>query len=294
LTVSSMTGYGRADGVIGPHSWAWEAKSVNGRSLDLKVRLPPGLDRLEPAVREAVRARFKRGSIQIGLRIDRAEAAGGVGVNLDLVRQLLAAGAPFVAAGEVTPPRWDGLLALRGVLQADGAEDTSFADAAHDPVLVGGLETALNALAGARASEGAALAKMLGVLVDEVDRLAAEARRIAAGGPEQMVERIRSRLALLGPDVALDPQRLAQEAALIAVKADLREELDRLGAHCVETRGLLAKPEPAGRRLEFLAQEFHREANTLGSKASDLALTRIALDLKTTIDQLREQSANVE
>ncbi|MFZ4071612.1 MAG: YicC/YloC family endoribonuclease [Caulobacterales bacterium] len=290
-----MTGYGRADGVLSAQAWVWEAKSVNGRSLDLKIRLPPGLDRLEPAMREAVRARFKRGSIQLNLRLDRADAAAGaVAINTALVEQLIAAGAPFIAAGKATTPSWDGLLAIRGVVASEAGEEADVSDASQDGALLAGMGEALDRLAAARFSEGAALARMLTGLVSEVERLAGLARTQAGGGPAAIAERIQARLGALGPDLQLDPQRLAQEAALIATKADVREELDRLDAHCAEARTLLAKPEAAGRRLEFLAQEFHREANTLGSKSSDLALTRIALDLKTAIDQLREQSANVE
>lgn len=286
-----MTGFGRAEGAAPGMSWVWEARSVNGRSLDLKIRMPHGYDVLEPVVREAAKARFRRGSLQIGLTVKQDLADTGLNINEPFVRAAIEAGAPYVRDGLVAPPRWDGLLALRGALVAEPLADIG--DAARIEAVRAGIEPALDALAAARADEGAALQRMLGALLVTIAGAAAQARGLAAAQPEAIAERLRQKIAALAADV-LDPQRLAAEAALLATKADVREELDRLEAHVAEARTLIAAPEPAGRRLEFLAQELNREANTLCSKSNDLALTRLGLDLKTAIDQFREQSANVE
>jgi uncharacterized protein (TIGR00255 family) len=185
-------------------------------------------------------------------------------------------------------------LQVRGVLQFDEVADDEASRATLDATLREGLGVAFDALAAARAQEGRVLADVLEALVNRVETLTADARASAAAAPASLAARLQDRLAALTPDVVLDPARLAQEAALLAAKADVREELERLQAHAGEARSLIRGGEPAGRRLDFLAQEFNREANTLCSKASDLALTRIGLDLKTAIDQLREQCANVE
>lgn len=294
MAIVSMTGFGRAEGASGGYAWAWEARSVNGRGLDVRTRLPNGLDALEPMVREAAQKRFKRGSLQVGLVLKRDVSTPSFSINTALIDALLAASGPFVASGRVAPPTWDGLLGVRGVLSGDDAAETSEARAALEEVLKAGLAAALDGLAVTRAQEGVALAKVLEALLARIETSVAQARALAAATPGALMERIRARLAGLAPEVAIDPQRLAQEAALAAQRADVREELDRLTAHIGEARALLVSADAAGRRLEFLAQEFNREANTLGSKSSDLALTRISLDLKTTIDQLREQAANVE
>lgn len=289
-----MTGFGRAEGASGGYAWAWEARSVNGRGLDVRVRVPTGFDALEPVVREAAQKRFKRGSLQVGLTLKRDATAPAVSVNAQLVDALLAASEPFVTTGRVARPTWDGMLNVRGVLASEESTDTPEARAALEEDLKAGLNVALDGLAATRTQEGAATAKMLEAVLAQIETSVTSARALAAATPQALLERIRARLDALSPDVAIDPQRLAQEATMAAQRADVREELDRLAAHVEEARALLVSPDAAGRRLEFLAQEFNREANTLGSKSSDLALTRISLDLKTTIDQLREQAANVE
>lgn len=287
-----MTGFGRAEGATSGMSWVWEARSVNGRSLDLKIRMPHGYDVLEPVVREAAKARFRRGSLQIGLTVKQDLAETGLNINEPFVRAAIEAGLPYLRDGLVAPPRWDGLLALRGALVAEPAADIG--DAARIEAVRAGIDPALDALAAARADEGVALQRILGALLDTVAAAAAQARGLAAAQPDAIADRLRQKIAALAGEAGLDPQRLAAEAALLATKADVREELDRLEAHVTEARTLLAAPEPAGRRLEFLSQELNREANTLCSKSNDLALTRLGLDLKTAIDQFREQSANVE
>ncbi|MEJ0059145.1 MAG: YicC/YloC family endoribonuclease [Terricaulis sp.] len=296
MSISGMTGFARAEGAHEGLRWIWEAKSVNGRGLDLKLRLPPGLDALEPMAREAAAKRFKRGSIQAGLTLARdASAAPPVRIDFAYVEKLVEAGRPLVDAGKVTPATWDGLLSLRGVLIAEEAEAQSDdARAALEAALLAGFVAAVNKLDDARKQEGRMLAATLGALADQIDALIASARASAAAAPAAALERIKLRLAALSPEVQFDPLRLAQEAALAASRADVQEELDRLGAHAGELRSLLAKDEPAGRRLDFLVQELAREANTLCSKSADLELTRIGLALKTAIDQIKEQAANAE
>jgi uncharacterized protein (TIGR00255 family) len=296
MAISGMTGFGRSDGAAAGRRWIWEVRSVNGRGLDIKSRLPAGLEALESAVREAASTRFKRGSIQASLSVTRdAEAGGGATIDRAFVAKLIEAGAAHVASGAVAPARWDGLLQVRGVLLSEEAgEDVASSRSAVEAAAREGLAPAFDALAAARAQEGRVLASVLESLVERVEALTATARDNAAATPAALAARLQERLGALAPDIQLDPARLAQEAAVLASKADVREELERLQAHADEARSLIRGPDAAGRRLDFLSQELNREANTLCSKSSDLALTRIGLDLKTAIDQFREQCANVE
>jgi len=245
-------------------------------------------------VRAATNAKFKRGSVQASLSIARdADAAPPLKIDLALAERLIAAGEPF--KGRVAKPRWDGILAVRGVVQSeDATAQTEEERAAFEGALVAGFSVALEGLAQARQAEGRALAAIFSEAADRLDAGIAAARVTAAAAPAAALERIRQRLESLAPDLKLDPQRLAQEAAIAATRADVQEELERLSAHAAELRSLITKPEPAGRRLDFLSQELTREANTLCSKSSDLELTRIGLDLKTVVDQIKEQAANVE
>ncbi|MGE0827920.1 MAG: YicC/YloC family endoribonuclease [Hyphomonadaceae bacterium] len=292
--ISGMTGFARTDGARGAVRWAWEARSVNGRGLDLKLKLPPGFEALEPIAREAAGKRFKRGSVQLGLSVKQELAAATAAkINLAHVEALIAAGKPFIARGEATAPRWDGLLALRGALIAEEAEPEAI-EKEIEADLVRGMEGALDALDAARRQEGRALASVFESMIARIEALVVEARGSAAAAPGAIRERIVQRLEGLSPDIKIDPQRLAQEASLAAMRADVQEELERLSAHAKEARALVASDAPAGRRLDFLAQEFSREANTLCSKSQDLALTRAGLELKSVIDQFKEQAANVE
>ena len=294
MTISGMTGFARAEGEHDGERWIWELKSVNGRGLDLKLRLPPGFDALEPLARAAAMAKFKRGSLQASLTFARgASAAATQKLDLELVERLLAARERF--GDRIAPPRWDGMLAVRGVLVGDDASEMSEQErAAFEVALIAGFAAALDGLAAARNAEGRMLAAALTEAANRLDALIAAARASAAATPAAALERIRQRLEALAPEVKLDPARVAQEAAIVASKADVQEELERLAAHSIELRTLLTKPEPAGRRLDFLSQELTREANTLCSKSADLELTRIGLDLKTVVDQIKEQAANVE
>lgn len=289
-----MTGFARAEGEHQGQRWIWEMKSVNGRGLDLKLRLPTGFDALEQPARTAAGGVFKRGSLQATLTLARdAGAAAPLKIDFALIERLLQAGEQF--EGRVEKPRWDGLLGVRGVLLTDDAAEASEeARTELEAALLVGFVSALDMLVDARRAEGQVLAGVFADAADRLEALIAAARKCAAAAPAAALERIKQRLESLAPEIKADPARLAQEAAFAATKADVQEELERLSAHTAELRTLVTKPEPAGRRLDFLSQELTREANTLCSKSADLELTRIGLDLKTVVDQIKEQAANVE
>lgn len=294
--LTGMTGFGRSEGQSGDANWVWEARSVNGRTLDVRLRTPPGYDALEPRIREACQRRFRRGSIQINLTVkrDAASILPVLTVNHELVERLLAIGAPLIEAGKATTPDWANLLQVRGVIEVAETVESDAQKAAREADILVGLTTALDNLLAARDSEGEALGTILRAAIDRVESLTVTAADEAVAQVFAIKERVEKRAAeLLGANNT-DPIRLTQEAAALALKADVREELDRLAGHVVEAHKIIAEGEGAGRKLEFLAQEFGREANTLGAKAATLALTRASLDLKQTVDQLKEQSANVE
>jgi uncharacterized protein (TIGR00255 family) len=290
-----MTGFARAAGHDESLSWTWEIKSVNGRSLDMRFRLPAGFDRVEAAARDLVAQRFKRGSFTGTLVLARVGSGGGWRVNRELIDQLLSLHQDFAGRIAPGPPRLDALLAVRGVVeQVEGAESEAAAERRLSH-LIASFEEALGALAAARAAEGARLLGVLGEHLDGIAALAEEAGASAALQPAALGARLREQLAALRQDEpALSEERIAQEAAMLVAKADVREELDRLKAHVGAARELLAQKEAVGRRLDFLCQEFNREANTLCSKAAELELTRIGLALKAAIEQFREQVQNVE
>jgi uncharacterized protein (TIGR00255 family) len=290
-----MTGYARAEGAQGALAWTWELRSVNGKGLDIRLRMPPGLEHLENDIRKRLGAGLGRGNVNASLDMRRAAGAQRYVVNEALLGQILALAPELEKRTELRRPSLDGLLALRGMLEP--AEDTPDAaeQADRDAALLESLDAALAGLREARAREGAALAEVLAGQLDEIERLHGRAAELAAAQPAALRERLRQRLDELladGPDIAED--RLAQEVALLAGKADVREELDRLSAHVASAREMLAQGGVIGRRLDFLAQEFNREANTLCSKSADVTLTNVGLELKTVIDQVREQVQNVE
>lgn len=294
MAFSGMTGFSRVEGAEGPWTWAAEARSVNGRNLEVRFRGPPGFDGLERIVREAGQARFQRGQVSVSLQAKRAEAGGGsVSVNLEQIERYLAAVEPLVQAGRVAPPSADGLLSLRGVIETADAEDDPDARAALEAAIAASLVAALEALKASRLGEGAALAPVLRGLIDKMAALVATAEAEAAAQPASIRDRFARRLTELAGEAAT-PERILQEAAAQASKADVREELDRLTGHIASARDLIAGDGPSGRRLDFLTQEFMREANTLCSKSATSALTAAGLELKATIEQFREQVQNVE
>lgn len=290
-----MTGFARAVGHDRALGWTWEVKSVNGRSLDIRFRLPLGFDRVEAAARSLVSQRFKRGSLSASLSLARPAATAGWRINRELIEQLLALHKDFGGRIARSAPRLDALLAVRGVVEPVEEPESEEAAERRAAAIIATFEQALAALAAAREAEGARLAAVLGTQLDAIAQLTAEAEGIAALRPDALKARIREQLAaLVEAEPSLPQERLAQELALLAIKADVREELDRLKAHLVAARELIAGGEAVGRRLDFLCQELNREVNTLCAKAAEVALTRVGLALKAAVDQLREQVQNIE
>ena len=288
-----MTGFCRREGAAGDWAWAVEARSVNGRNLDVRFRGPPGFDALERVAREAAQARFQRGQIAVNVQARRAETVGQARVNLEALERYLTVCEPFVVAGRAAPPTMDGLLALRGVVEVGDEDDDLEIHASVQAAMAAGLVQALDGLKVARLEEGAALAGLLIGFLTRIETLVAAAEGDASAQPALIKERYERRLAELAGEAA-GPERIVQEAAAMAVKADVREELDRLTSHIDAGRALLAGEAAAGRRLDFLTQEFMREAGTLCAKSASIALTAIGLELKAMIDQFREQAQNVE
>ena len=293
LSLSSMTGFARAEGSAGDWTWAIEARSVNGRNLEVRFRGPSGFDNLERVAREAAQARFRRGQISVSLQARRAEGACAIRINQEQLDRYLALAEALAKSGRAWLPSPDGLLGLRGVVEAAEIDDDTDARAALESAVGESLTQAFDALKASRQAEGAALAAVLGGLVDRIEALTGEAGTEAATQGPAIRDRFARRLSeLLGEAAPAD--RVMQEAAVMAVKADVREELDRLAGHVSAARSLLADGAGVGRRLDFLTQEFMREANTLCSKSATTGLTRTGLALKAAIDQLREQVQNVE
>lgn len=295
MPLASMTGFARSEGHHGDIGWSWEIRSVNGRGLDLRSRVPAGAEALEPRIRPAVAARFARGSINVTLSVSEAASAPRLRLNREVLDQVLPLLDELRGRIDAAPPSLDGLLRLRGVLEPVEEAESADARAAREEAMAADLEAALEALAAARAEEGARLEDMLTGHLDRIRDLAGEARTCAGARPDAIRTRLTERLAALTGQVpALSEERLAQEVALLAAKGDIAEELDRLDAHLAAAAELIAEGGAVGRRLDFLCQEFNREANTLCSKSSDIALTRVGLEIKAAVEQLREQVQNVE
>ncbi|MBD3835480.1 MAG: YicC family protein [Brevundimonas sp.] len=288
-----MTGFGRADGAADGWTWSVEARSVNGRNLEVRYRGPNGFDELERLAKAAAQSRFARGQVTLGLQARRARAADvAVVVNEPLLARYLSLANQLAEEG-ATPPSADGLLALRGVIEAPEEEDDAETHAAVQAEMAQTIEAALDALKTSRLGEGAQLQPVLQDFVARIEALVAQAEAEAEGQVEAIRERFTRRISELAPDAPGLEDRIFLEAAALASKADVREELDRLTAHVAAARQLLGQP-PAGRKLDFLMQEFMREANTLCSKSATTALTALGLELKAVIEQLREQVQNVE
>ncbi len=295
MAVSSMTGFARAAGAIGDYSWAWEVKSVNSRGLDLRTRLQGGLDGLDVAVRAAAARRFHRGHLSLNLTLNRAGSEPTAQINEDVLATVLAVANDLAARIDAAPPTVDGLLSLRGVVETVEPEESEAERKALEAGVLASLEETLDLLVADREAEGSRLGEIVGGQVDTIARLTKDAGKLAALQPAALKARLQQQVAdILGAAAGLSEERLLQEAALLATKADVREELDRLTAHVGAARELFADDGAIGRRLDFLAQEFNREANTLCSKSQDAALTNIGIELKTVIDQFREQAQNIE
>jgi len=295
MPLMSMTGFARRDTAGTAVRATWELRSVNGKGLDVRLRLPPGLERLEIPVRERCAARLARGNVQASLAIQGATAAPRVRINEEVLKSLIAAMEKIGTGIDVQPPTLDGILSIRGVVEIEEAEAGDAAAAETDAEILAALDGALDELIAMRIREGTAIGTVLGTRLDEIARLAREAEASPARTPEAIRARLAEQIAaLLDAAPALDPDRLHQEAVLLATRADIREEIDRLDAHVAAARELLAAGGPVGRRLDFLAQEFNREVNTLCAKSNDRGLTATGLELKAVVDQLREQIQNLE
>jgi uncharacterized protein (TIGR00255 family) len=291
-----MTGFARSVGEANDCSWAWEVRSVNGKGLDARCRLPTGFEALELKARERATRKLKRGSVWMNLTVTRSVAQADIQVNTDALDRIIAI-LPDIQRRlpEFRPTSAEGLLGLRGMIEIVDQQPSEEERAALDTALLDGLDRTLDALVAMRQEEGARMAALLDGHLERIGILCADAERLAALQPEAIRERLREQVAaLLETAPALPEDRLAQEVAVLATKADTREEVDRLKAHREAAAVLLSGPGPVGRKLEFLCQEFNREANTLCAKSSDVELTRIGIDLKATIDQLREQVQNIE
>jgi uncharacterized protein (TIGR00255 family) len=291
--ISGMTGFGRADGAHGDWTWSVEARSVNGRNLEVRFRGPPGFDSLERHAKTAAQARLSRGQVTLGVQAKRADpGAAALKVKEDILARYLTLANQLAEEG-ATPPSADGLLSLRGVLEAPEEVDDPEARAAVEAAMAVTIDQALEALKISRDREGSQLLPLVTDFIDRIAALTASAETEAAAQTAAIRERFARRMTELAPDAPGLEDRIFLEAASLATKADVREELDRLAAHVASARDLLQQP-PAGRKLDFLMQEFMREANTLCSKSATTALTGIGLELKAVIEQLREQVQNVE
>ena len=295
MMLSSMTGFARGHGVSGPYAWAWEVKSVNGKGLDVRLRLPPGWDAIEAPVRARAAERLARGSIQATLTAERSGVVPVVRINAPVRDAILSTLRELASRVEASPPSLDGLLSLKGVMDVSDLAENEDERRNAETAAIAGFAEAIAALSEMRQREGAALVRILKTRLEQIEALIGRAEN----APGRRVEAIRARLAeqvatLLAQSDRFDPDRLHQEAILLATKADVREELDRLAAHVAQARQLIDGGGAVGRRLDFLAQEFNREANTLCAKANDVELTNIGLELKAAVEQFREQVQNVE
>lgn len=295
MALQSMTGFARSEGAVGSFRWIWELRSVNGRGLDLRIRVPSGYDRIEPIVRKAVSKAFHRGNIQLSLTVSRDESQSQPTVNEEALNAVISLAEKLRERIGASPPTVDGLLNIRGVLEfREPAADAQTAGI-EEAALLDGLTSAVADLVAMRSSEG----DKIGVLLQDhvagietlVHRVDSDPSRTPAVIAQRLAQQVRS---LLEANADFDEDRLHTEAAILAAKADLREEIDRLTVHVAASRDLLADGGPIGRRLDFLAQEFNRETNTICSKSNAASVTSAGLELKVLIDQFREQVQNLE
>ena len=295
MALSSMTGFARSHGASGIYVWSWEIKSVNAKGLDLRFRLPPGFDALEVAARGKAASLLSRGNIYAALTVNREGAAPQVKVNEQVIAALLSTIESLAGRISAEKPRLDGLLGLKGVIEIVDQEDNEDARNAAEAAMIESFGEAVVGLAQMRRHEGEALGKLLSARLDEMAQLSTRAEHVPGRQSEAIRKKIAEQVALLlDQSGRFDPDRLHQEAILIASKADIREELDRLAAHITAARKLIAQGGAIGRRLDFLSQELNREANTLCAKSNDVELTNIGLELKSVVEQFREQVQNLE
>ncbi len=295
MTIKSMTGFARADGSLGAVGWHWELRSVNGRGLDVRLRLPAGHEELEPQIRKAAGRYLARGNVTINLAIDRREGGQEIRLNEQALAEVIKAAERVRELTGCAFPRADGLIAIKGVLENCEIEEAEVDAAVRSEAILQGLEVALGALADARSSEGERLQSAIEAQLAAIERLIGAIETSPARSPEAVAQRLSEQInRILETTNSLDVERLHQEAVMLATRADVEEEVQRVRAHIDAARQLLGERGAVGRKLDFLAQEFNREANTICSKANDVEITRAGLALKTAIDQMREQVQNIE
>lgn len=295
MALSSMTGFARSHGVSGTYAWSWELKSVNAKGLELRLRIPAGWDAVEVPVRAKAAEILSRGNVYANLTVNREGAAPVVRINEPVLAAVLAALKNLSGRVDAERPRLDGVLGLKGVVEVIDEEESEDLRRAAEAAIVAGFAQALSGLSDMRRHEGDALEKILTGRLGEIAQLSARAEKVPGRQPDAIKKKIAEQVAvLLDASSRFDSDRLHQEAILIASKADIREELDRLAAHVAQARKLLADGGAVGRRLDFLSQELNRETNTLCSKSNDVELTNIGLELKSLVEQFREQVQNLE
>jgi len=295
MALSSMTGFARSQGNAGAYRWAWEIRSVNAKGLDLRLRLPPGWDAIEQALRARAGEVLARGTLHATLTVEREGVAPAVKVNEDVLQAVIATLNSLSGRVQAEPARLDGILALNGVIEVTDAAESEAERAGAQAAVVKGFDATLGELAKMRRQEGEALGRVLGARLDEISALVARAEAAPGRKPAAIRARLAEQIAeLLDASERFDPDRLHQEAILIASKADVREELDRLTGHVAQATKTIRDGGAVGRRLDFLAQELNRETNTLCAKANDMELTNIGLELKSLVEQFREQVQNLE
>ena len=295
MTVNSMTGFARSQGTLEDLTWHWELRSVNGRGLDIRLRFPPGYEALEQPARKTLSSAFARGNVSANLTARRTTNDVEIQLNEHVLHQVLAAVEKIRALTNAPAPTAEGLINTKGVLDIlDKTESTDRQDVKQNELL-SGLDHAITELKAMRGSEGQQLHKIIQKQLDEIDQNAKAIKQAASNQPEKVAKRFKQQIdALLGGDTSIQQDRLHQEIAVLLTKADVSEELDRIDAHIIAARELLQQSSPIGRKLDFLTQEFNREANTICSKSNDITITQSGLAMKAAIDQMREQVQNVE
>jgi uncharacterized protein (TIGR00255 family) len=295
MALSSMTGFARSHGTSGPYAFEWELKSVNAKGFDLRVRLPPGWDDLEAFVKKRAAEVLSRGTVYANLNVKRTNAVSTVRINEDVLGSIVKVAGVLAGKIDAVAPSIDGLLAIKGVIELVEPESNEAEDKAAKAAASAAFDQALIDLVEMRQREGLTLGQILSQRMEEIERLARQAEAAPGRKPDAIRARLAEQIAaLLETSDRFDPDRLNQEALLIAAKADIREELDRISSHVSQARDLIGKGGPVGRRLDFLAQEFNREVNTCCSKSNDLELTNTGLEMKNVVEQFREQVQNLE
>jgi len=295
MALSSMTGFARSQGASGPYAFEWELKSVNAKGFDLRTRLPPGWDELETFARKRAGEVLSRGTVYANLNVKRANAASAVRINEDVLASIVKVAGVLAGKIDAVAPSIDGLLAIKGVIEVVEPEADEAEEKAAQAAAAAAFEQALANLVEMRRREGITLGQILSQRMDEIEKLAGKAEAAPGRKPEAIRARLAEQIAaLLESSDRFDADRLNQEAIMIAAKADIREELDRIASHISQAREMIGKGGAIGRRLDFLAQEFNREVNTCCSKSNDLELTNTGLEMKNVVEQFREQVQNLE